>query len=156
MAQDYVVLVMSRHHLNHLLPLHALITDVNSGPSASLIVTDTFGHLSCLQLLEAVAVRTEPLINLLWTKESMPPKLCNNDLITFRNNHNVLRSTLPPCTYISQVKDKAVSLVEAVPADRHLGCPHSAATLDLEKSLDNHLVRDNMLEPRGHAAFLRK
>lgn len=73
----------------------------------------------------------------------------------FHNNPIMLLSTLLPCTYIPQVKNKAVSLVEAVPADRHFRGSHSAATLDLEKSLDNHLIRDDVLEPRGHAPFLK-
>lgn len=72
----------------------------------------------------------------------------------FHNNHIVLRSTVPH-TYIPKVKDKAVSLVETVPAERHFSCPHTAATLDLEKSLDIHLVRNDMFEPGGHAPFLR-
>lgn len=74
----------------------------------------------------------------------------------FDDNHIELRNALLPCTYIPQVQDKAVSLVEAVPADRHFDCPHRAAALDLEKSLDNHLVCDDMLEPGGHTPFLRE
>lgn len=57
-------------------------------------------------------------------------------------------------THITQVQDEAVSLVEAVPADRHLRRPDSTATFDLEQPLHNHLVGDDMLEPRGHAPFL--
>lgn len=69
----HFVLVMSHHHLYHLLSLHALITAINLGPSASFIVTDTFGYQSGLQLLKAVALRAVPLINLLWAEESMSP-----------------------------------------------------------------------------------
>lgn len=57
-------------------------------------------------------------------------------------------------THSSQVQDEAVSLVEAVPADRHLRCPDSTATFDLEHPLHNHLISDDVLEPRRHAPFL--
>lgn len=57
-------------------------------------------------------------------------------------------------THISQVQDEAVSLVEAVPADRHLCCPDNTATFDLEHPLHDHLVSDDVLEPRRHAPFL--
>lgn len=67
----------------------------------------------------------------------------------FHNNNIVLCST-----HIPQVKDEAVSLVKAVPADRDFSCPHTAATLDLEQPLDNHFVCDDMLKPGSHASFL--
>lgn len=73
----------------------------------------------------------------------------------FHNNPIVFPNALHPSAYIPQVQDEAVPLVEAVPADRHLRRPHRAATLDLEKSLDNHLVGDDVLEPGGHAPLLR-
>lgn len=56
-------------HLQHLLPLHALVADVHPGPPAALVVTDTLGDLSSLQLLKAIALRAAPLINLLWNEE---------------------------------------------------------------------------------------
>lgn len=59
-------------------------------------------------------------------------------------------------THTTQVEDEAVSLVEAVPADRHLRRPDSMATFDLEQPLHDHLIGDNMPEPRGHAPFLDK
>lgn len=58
-------------------------------------------------------------------------------------------------THISQVQDEAVSLVEAVPADRNLCRPDSAAAFDLKQPLHNHLVGDDMLKSRGHAPFLK-
>lgn len=58
-------------------------------------------------------------------------------------------------THSSQVQDEAVSLVEAVPADRHLCRPDSMATFDLKQSLHDHLVSDYVLESRGHAPFLK-
>lgn len=51
--------------LRHLLPLHSLIADVHAGPPATLVVTDPLGDLGSLELLEAVALRAAPLINLL-------------------------------------------------------------------------------------------
>lgn len=62
---------MRRRHLDHLLPLHAFVTNVNVGPPAALIVADAFGHQSGPHLLEAVALGAEPLINLLWAEESV-------------------------------------------------------------------------------------
>lgn len=73
----------------------------------------------------------------------------------FHNHPIVFPSALPPSAHIPQVQDEAVSLVEAVPADCHLRRPHRAATLDLEKPLDIHLVGDDVLEPGGHASCLR-
>lgn len=73
----------------------------------------------------------------------------------FHNNPIVFPNALPPSAYVPQVQDEAVPLVEAIPADCHLRRPHSAATLDLEKPLDNHLVGDDVLEPGGHAPLLR-
>lgn len=52
-------------HLQHLVPLCALITDIHSGPPAALVVTDALGHLSGLQLLKAVALGATPLVDLL-------------------------------------------------------------------------------------------
>lgn len=70
-ATHHFVLVVCRRHLDHLLPLHAFVTNVNVGPPAPLIVADAFGHLSGPQLLEAVALGAEPLVNLLWAEESV-------------------------------------------------------------------------------------
>lgn len=53
----------------------------------------------------------------------------------------------PKVTHSSQVQYEAVSLVEAIPADWHLGCPDNTTTFDLEHSLYNHLIGDDMLEP---------
>lgn len=58
-------------------------------------------------------------------------------------------------THISQVQDETVSPVEAVPADRHLCRPHGAPTFDLEQPLHDHFIRDDVLESRGHAPFLK-
>lgn len=57
-------------------------------------------------------------------------------------------------THISQVQDETVSLVEAVPTDRHLRCPDNTTTFDLEHPLHNHLVGDDVLEPRSDAPLL--
>lgn len=59
-------------------------------------------------------------------------------------------------THISKVQNEDVSTVEAVPADRHLCCPDNTATFDLEHTLHNHLIGNNMLEPRRHTPFLEK
>lgn len=61
-----VVLII---HLQHLLSLHSLVTDINSGPPTALVVTDTLGDLSSLQLLKAVALGATPLVNLLQSKK---------------------------------------------------------------------------------------
>lgn len=52
-------------HLQHLLPLHPLVTHVDPGPPIALVVTDTLGDLRGLQLLEAVALGAAPLVDLL-------------------------------------------------------------------------------------------
>ena len=57
-------------------------------------------------------------------------------------------------THISQVHDEAVSLVEAVPADRHLRCPDNTPTFDLQHTLHGDLIGDDVPEPRSHASFL--
>lgn len=152
---------MCWRHLDHLLPLPALVADVKPGPAAALVVADPFGHLSGLHLLEVIALGAEPLINLLWAEESGSPRESvsrgGNDLIS-RFIIIPLCALLPPPApraHIPQVQDEAVSLVEAVPADRHLCRPHCAATLDLEKPLDDHFIGDDVLEPGGHAPFLR-
>ncbi|TNN48707.1 hypothetical protein EYF80_041075 [Liparis tanakae] len=67
---------------------------------------------------------------------------------------NATFSMLAMLLAIAQVQDEAVSLVEAVPADRHLRRPDRAATFDLEQPLHDHLVGDHVLEPGGHAPFL--
>lgn len=46
-------------------------------------------------------------------------------------------------------------MVEAVPADGHLGRSDRTPTFDMEESLDDYLIGDDVFEPRGHASLLR-
>jgi hypothetical protein len=53
-------------HLYHLVSLCSLVTHVHAGSPTALVVTDTLGNLSGLQLLKVVALGATPLVDLLW------------------------------------------------------------------------------------------
>ena len=57
-------------------------------------------------------------------------------------------------TYIAQVQDEAVAIVEALPGHRHLGGADCTPPFDLEESLHHHLIGYHVLESRCHASFL--